>query len=61
MIMAAGGSTGISRVKVGSEVAVTATVSGSTATLAQVIDRSLVSHGPVALSWRHQPPSAPAG
>jgi hypothetical protein len=56
----AAGSAGIGSVKVGNEVAITATVSGPTATLTRVIDLSLVSHGSFAPGWPHQPPAAPA-
>ena len=52
------GKTGIGSVKVGNQVAITATVSGSTASLARVIDLSLLGRGRFAPGWGHQPPAA---
>ena len=50
----AAGSTGIGSVKVGNQVAVTATVNGSTASLTRVLDLSLLG-GRFAPGWgRHQ-------
>jgi hypothetical protein len=51
------GKTGIGSVKVGNQVAVTATVSGSTASLTRILDLSLPGHGMFAPRWS-QPPSA---
>jgi hypothetical protein len=51
------GKTGIGSVKVGNQVAVTATVSGSTASLTRILDLSLLGHGMSAPRWS-QPPSA---
>lgn len=53
------GKTGIGSVKVGNQVAVTATVSGSTASLTRILDLSLLGHGTFAPRWS-QPPQ-PAG
>ena len=52
------GKTGIGSVKVGNQVAVTATVSGSTTSLTRVIDLSLLGGGRFAPRWGHQPPAA---
>jgi hypothetical protein len=51
------GKTGIGSVKVGNQVAVTATVSGPTASLTRILDLSLLGHGRPAPRWS-QPPSA---
>lgn len=52
------GKTGIGSVKVGNQVAVTATVSGSTASLTRVIDLSLLGGGRFAPGRGHQPSAA---
>ncbi len=52
------GKTGIGSVKVGNQVAITATVSGSTASLTRVIDLSLLGGGRFAPGRGHQPPAA---
>jgi hypothetical protein len=54
----AAGKTGIGSVKVGNQVAVTATVSGSTASLTRVIDLSRLGGGRFGPRWGHQPPAA---
>lgn len=54
----AGGRTGIGSVKVGNQVAVTATVNGSTASLTQVIDLSLLGAGKFAPGQSGQPPAS---
>jgi hypothetical protein len=54
----AAGRTGIGSVKVGHQVAVTATVHGSTASLTRVIDLSLLGAGKFAPRWGGQPPAA---
>jgi hypothetical protein len=52
------GKTGIGSVKVGNQVAVTATVSGPTASLTRVIDLSLLGGGRFAPGRGHQPSAA---
>jgi hypothetical protein len=52
------GKTGIGSVKVSNQVAVMATVSGSTAGLTGVIDLSLLGGGRFAPGRGHQPPAA---
>jgi hypothetical protein len=54
----AAGKTGIGSVKVGNQVAVTATVSGSTASLTRVIDLSRLGGGRFGPRWGRQPPAA---
>ena len=54
----AAGSTGIGSVKVGNQVAVTATVHGSTASLTRVLDLSLLRSGRFAPGWGGQPATA---
>lgn len=53
----AAGSSGIGSVKAGHQVAVTATVNGSTASLTRVLDLSLLG-GRFAPGWGHQPATA---
>ena len=54
----AAGKTGIGSVKVGNQVAVTATVSGSTASLTRVIDLSRLGGGRFGPRWGRQPSAA---
>ena len=49
------GKTGIGSVKVGNQVVVTATVSGSTASLTRTLDLSLLGHGMPAPRWSQSP------
>jgi hypothetical protein len=54
----AAGSSGISSVKAGHQVAVTATVHGSTASLIRVLDLSLLRGGRLIPGWGGQPATA---
>ena len=52
------GKTGIGSVKVGHQVAVTATVSGSTASLTRILDLTLIGHGRFVPRWGQSPSPA---